>query len=215
MTYEFTLVTNSYRKDFLPIGRLDSLRINKVSIIYETFDLKKVSKKQRLNSEDFGLWIERNQRVLEALREDSCPIGAISMRHFHLRAERCLTFHNESKNDWPSWIHPEWHHCVVGCLQCQRLCPENKKFLGWIEEKEEFSAEETELPMWGCPFEELPKTIQEKLDKLSLTEYYPAAFSRNLRCLFDNSSSLHRNGRLDIERNIYQRGERPWSKNRR
>jgi len=52
----------------LPIRRLDSLRINKVSIIYETFDLKKVSKKQRLNSEDFGLWIERNQRALEALR---------------------------------------------------------------------------------------------------------------------------------------------------
>jgi len=145
----------------------------------------------------------------------SCPTGAISTRHFHLRAERCLTFHNESKNDWPSWIHPEWHHCLVGCLQCQRFCPENKKFLGWIEEKEEFSAEETELVMWGCPFEELPKTIQEKLNKLSLTEYYPAAFSRNLRCLFENSSSLHRNGRLDIERNIYQRGEQPWSKNRR
>jgi epoxyqueuosine reductase len=49
----------------------------------------------------------------------SCPTGAISEDRFLLRAELCLTFHNERKMGFPDWIDPDWHHCLVGCLRCQ------------------------------------------------------------------------------------------------
>ncbi len=79
----------------------------------------------------------------------SCPTGAITPERFLLRAERCIVFHNERMGDFPSWLDPNWHNCVIGCLECQRVCPENKNLLEWIEDKGEFSQEETALLLEG------------------------------------------------------------------
>ncbi len=78
-----------------------------------------------------------------------CPTDAITPERFILHAERCLTFHNERTADFPEWIDPKWHNSLVGCLECQAVCPGNKDCLGWVEEKEEFSEEETGILLEG------------------------------------------------------------------
>jgi epoxyqueuosine reductase len=45
----------------------------------------------------------------------ACPGGAIGADRFLLHAERCLTFHNERPPEFPAWLNPSWHHCLVGC----------------------------------------------------------------------------------------------------
>jgi epoxyqueuosine reductase len=67
---------------------------------------------------------------------------------FLLRAEQCITFHNEKAGDvpFPAWLDPSWHNCLIGCLDCQRVCPQNKDFLEWVEEGVEFSEFPDVLP---------------------------------------------------------------------
>jgi len=49
---------------------------------------------------------------------NNCPTGAISEHRFLVRADKCLTFHNESKGQFPDWIEPSWHNCLIGCMRC-------------------------------------------------------------------------------------------------
>lgn len=55
----------------------------------------------------------------------SCPTGAICEDRVLLDADRCLTFANEQPGSWPAWVEPTAHHALLGCLLCQRRCPEN------------------------------------------------------------------------------------------
>jgi len=75
----------------------------------------------------------------------ACPTGAITGDRFLLRAERCLTHMNEkdSSESFPSWVKPEWHNSIVGCMLCQRACPYNRDALRWAEEGVSFTEEET------------------------------------------------------------------------
>lgn len=57
-----------------------------------------------------------------------CPTNAISNAKIRVLAERCLTFINEGMNDFPDWVDPGWHQCLIGCMVCQDVCPVNKKF---------------------------------------------------------------------------------------
>jgi epoxyqueuosine reductase len=65
---------------------------------------------------------------------------------------------------------PSWHNCLYGCLHCQRVCPEDRNFLNWIEEKEEFSQEETALLLEGASRSQLPAATVRKLEHLDLIE---------------------------------------------
>jgi len=114
----------------------------------------------------------------------ACPTGAISSDRFLLKAERCITYHNEKKGNipFPSWLKPAWHNCIIGCLTCQRACPENKPFLDQTGEMAEFSEEETRYLLEGTPTEQLPRSTMEKLKLLSLTDYYEE-MPRNLSVL--------------------------------
>jgi epoxyqueuosine reductase len=102
----------------------------------------------------------------------SCPTGAISSDRFLLYAERCIVFHNEKKGSirFPSWIKPSWHNCLYGCLHCQRVCPEDKRFINWVGEREEFSQEETELLLRGQLLGNVPGATLEKLKNLDLAD---------------------------------------------
>ena len=104
-----------------------------------------------------------------------CPTGAISSERFLLHAERCLVFHNERPGDvpFPDWIDPAWHNCLEGCMHCQWICPENKRFRDWVEDKEEFSEEETELILRGGPPERLSKETIGKLERLDILGRMP------------------------------------------
>ncbi len=118
-----------------------------------------------------------------------CPTGAITDERFLIRAERCLTFLNEKPGDvpFPNWVDPSWHDYLVGCLHCQRACPENRDFLRWMEEGDELSEEETALLLEGVALDRLPAATVvklEKLDLLSLLEVLP----RNLGVLLNKRS---------------------------
>ncbi len=116
---------------------------------------------------------------------NACPPKAISSDRFLLHAERCLTFHNESRRDFPSWLDPAWHHCLVGCLRCQVICPENKDFRGWIKNKGTFSESETALLLNGQQMDKLPAETENKLEKLYMMEYLEI-LPRNMRACLNN-----------------------------
>lgn len=134
-------------------------------------------------------WLEA--RMMERCQTCSacihaCPSGAITTERFLLRAERCIVFHNEGDDPFPAWLDPSWHNCLVGCLHCQRVCPEDKDFLGWIEEGAEFSEEETRLLLEGTPLEGLPPETAKKLKQSDLVELLEV-LPRNLRVLLEKT----------------------------
>jgi len=123
------------------------------------------------------------------LCREACPTGAIPEGRFMLRAERCLTFHGEAFGPWPSWLLPSVHHCLVGCLKCQQVCPENRGLLRFEPAEVSFDAEETQAilkegsdragPVWD--------SIRKKLEVLNIQDDEPV-IGRNLRALM----SAHR-----------------------
>lgn len=119
---------------------------------------------------------------------NACPAEAISSERFLLHAERCITFHNESRRDFPSWLDPAWHHCLLGCLRCQVICPENKKVRDWIENKTKFSEAETTLLLDRLPAEKLPDKTVKKIEELFMIEYLEI-LSRNMRAVMNNGVS--------------------------
>jgi epoxyqueuosine reductase len=112
---------------------------------------------------------------------NSCPTGAITEERFLLHAERCIVFHNERQGTipFPQWINPSWHNCLVGCMECQKVCPKNKPFLDWIEQMGEFSEEETELFLRGASIDTIPLETKRKLELFDLTDLLDS-FPRNL-----------------------------------
>jgi epoxyqueuosine reductase len=128
--------------------------------------------------------MERCSRCLACLR--NCPTGAISGERFLLHAERCISLHNEEPSDvpFPVWFDSSWHNCLVGCLRCQRVCPENRLFLDRIEEGAEFSSEETALLMEGAPLDQLPAAMVQKLKQWDLVDLLDI-LPRNLKVLLE------------------------------
>jgi epoxyqueuosine reductase len=136
----------------------------------------------------------REPQMMEICRDCSaclrhCPVGAIPStplrtdpsERFLLRAERCITFHNEKPGDvpFPAWIDPSWHNCLIGCFHCQRVCPQNREFLHWIEEGVEFSQEETALLLQGVALDQLPPATAKKLEQSDMVDLLEV-FPRNL-----------------------------------
>jgi len=72
-----------------------------------------------------------------------CPTSAISPDRFLLRAERCITFHNERTCPLPGWLGSGWHDSLIGCMLCQRVCPANREVKNRIVDRARFSEEET------------------------------------------------------------------------
>jgi epoxyqueuosine reductase len=115
----------------------------------------------------------------------ACPTAAIGSDRFQLHAERCLTFHNERRNDFPRWLSLSWHNCLVGCMICQKVCPADKEFIKWIEEGPTFDSEETALLLEGTPEDNLPGETIDKLKNLGMLEYLPV-IGRNLKAVLTN-----------------------------
>jgi len=117
-----------------------------------------------------------------------CPTKAIMSDRFLIHAEKCLTFHNERQDEFPDWVKPSWHNCLIGCMDCQLACPVNKKFLTWFEEKESFTEKETELILKGTSAHQLPQATANKLHRLYLLDDMNL-LSRNLNILIERYSS--------------------------
>jgi epoxyqueuosine reductase len=112
--------------------------------------------------------LDRCESCITCLRR--CPTGAITEDRFLLRAERCLTYHNEAASDFPDWIDPSWHHCLVGCMRCQSVCPENRVVRDWYEDRGEFSERETALLLERTPLDRLPVDTAVRLKSLEISE---------------------------------------------
>jgi epoxyqueuosine reductase len=132
-----------------------------------------------------GDWLEPQvmkecDRCKACLNE--CPTRAIVPDRFLIHAERCLTFLNEERGEFPEWIDPAWHNSLVGCMKCQLICPVNKRFVKWVEEGEDFNEAETELILNGVPLERIPPETAHKLGRGYMLEYLDL-LPRNLRAL--------------------------------
>jgi epoxyqueuosine reductase len=114
--------------------------------------------------------LNRCESCVTCLRR--CPTGAITRDRFLLHAERCLTYHNEAASDFPDWIDPSWHHCLIGCLRCQTTCPENRAVRAWFEDRAEFSEQETALLVERTPLDRLPAETADRLKSLEINEDY-------------------------------------------
>ena len=103
----------------------------------------------------------------------ACPTGAIDGHRFLLHGERCLTLHNESDAPFADWIDPSWHHCLVGCLRCQRVCPENLGVRDRVAERASFDERETALLLAGVTHGSLARatSLRDKLADLGLLQY--------------------------------------------
>jgi epoxyqueuosine reductase len=120
----------------------------------------------------------------------ACPTSAIPSERFLLHAERCLVFHNERPGSisFPGWIDPAAHGCLVGCLECQSACPENRQFLGLVQDVGKFTEEETALLLDAVPQEKLPPDLVEKLRRTDLLCQFEV-LSRNLRAVLSKPAA--------------------------
>ena len=124
----------------------------------------------------------------EACRR-ACPTGAIGEDRFLAHCELCLTLHNESEQPLPGWIEPAWHDCLVGCLRCQKVCPEDLAGRDQVAETAAFDERETSLLTAGIDRELLAREpgLCAKLGELGLLgyddEFLGVALARNLRVL--------------------------------
>jgi epoxyqueuosine reductase len=126
------------------------------------------------------LMLDRCNRCKACLK--ACPTKAIDENRFLLHAERCITFHNEHLKEIPDYVTSSMHHCLIGCMICQSMCPANRQNITRIEERERFTESETSQILENTPIEILDTATRAKLDRLSLSEDY-AVICRNLKLL--------------------------------
>jgi len=117
-----------------------------------------------------GGW--RRPTMLEACRRcvacvAACPTGAITRDRFLIRAERCLTYHNESSEPFPEWIDPAWHNSLIGCTRCQDVCPVDRPLRNRLEDAGTFTETETALLLAGTAASRLPAETRARLARFT------------------------------------------------
>jgi len=118
-----------------------------------------------------------------------CPTKAIDKDRFLIQAERCLTFHNEREVEFPPGLHPEWHHCLIGCLYCQAHCPVNMKVTGWIEERGTLDENDTAVLLEGGPLAAFSEAGHCFIDEFEFGDQL-YQLSRNLKALLDRPANI-------------------------
>lgn len=113
---------------------------------------------------------------------EACPTRSISATRSVIDASRCLTHFNEREDSFPPWIEPHWHNAIIGCMRCQLICPQNESYVDKVEHEVTFDAAETSMLLEGKALSELPDPLREKLNQLSLVDWY-SVLSRNLSSL--------------------------------
>ena len=67
-------------------------------------------------------------------------------------------------------------------MRCQLICPQNESYVDKVEHEVTFDAAETSMLLEGKALSELPDPLREKLNQLSLVDWY-SVLSRNLSSL--------------------------------
>jgi epoxyqueuosine reductase len=122
----------------------------------------------------------------------ACPTGAIATDRVLLHADRCLTYVNENPGPWPGFVPARAHHCLLGCLLCQRACPANPKLriesTGVVFDREQTEAlladtGDHAAPVWDG--------VRENLARLGQPHSEPMV-GRNLRALVEAADARAR-----------------------
>lgn len=100
-------------------------------------------------SAERGAPVGTREAMLERCRDcraclKACPTGAIREDRFLISAERCYTLLSESRRPFPDRARLPKSVCLVGCMACQRACPENAGRLKTAPSGIELSEAETE-----------------------------------------------------------------------
>jgi len=119
-----------------------------------------------------------------SLCQNVCPTQCIPKERFLIHADHCLTYLNENIGDFPTWVSFQSHNALVGCMHCQIVCPQNKKFLQLNDQTINFSEEETSIILQKTPRENVSPTLTKKLAGLNIDEYY-SLLGRNLTVLMN------------------------------
>jgi epoxyqueuosine reductase len=123
----------------------------------------------------------------------ACPTGAIKRDRFLLRADKCLTFHNEmpSERAFGAAIKLSAHNAIVGCMRCQEACPMNEANKGTMVDGEVYTEEETDYLLKGEFQNEGAEEIMEKLERSGLDL---SIFPRNLIVLIEQADGKKAQG---------------------
>lgn len=130
--------------------------------------------------------IAPTQRLLPRCQDcwicaEACPTGAIDRDRILLHAEKCYTLFSESPEPIPEGLKPPSPKCLIGCLRCQQVCPENRGLLRYEEAAVSFNLEETAAFLGEAGGSgRVMDRARAKFLKLELTECFPV-FVRNLK----------------------------------
>jgi epoxyqueuosine reductase len=113
----------------------------------------------------------------------ACPNGCIIKGNFIIDSSKCLTYMNEGPGPFPSWLRPDCHNAVVGCLRCQDACPENQNVPGRsVYRRIVLDREASELLLSGRPIAELPDSAATAVRAAEMVGC-EGKLARNLRAL--------------------------------
>ncbi len=149
---------------------------------------------ERLTPEIYPGVIE-NKNILDSCKKcdlcsRNCPTQAICKDEFQLHVDDCLAYLNEKPEDWTESIKNIKQHYLVGCLNCQYICPHNK---GITENGSTtsvyFNEYETDFIMGKSKntSKDIIASAFEKLNKAGLSRYKEYIL-RNIRIYIKNSS---------------------------
>jgi len=129
-------------------------------------------------------------KVLDAcstcdLCRKSCPTGAIKKDRFLLDAAKCLTYLNESEDQMPSWVDPDAHNSLIGCMRCQEVCPYNNKVKDWIEDIGELDEKDTRMLLDFFSSHGRDQHIIKRIKELGIYDFFNGIIPRNLQLLID------------------------------
>jgi len=113
---------------------------------------------------------------------ECCPTGAIDPVRDIIDADICLTWINERPTDFPDWLSPDAHNCLVGCLKCQDCCPlnaDNRKHATPGGSFDEAETAELLAHVQGEPYSE---ALEAKIAGLGIARYADV-LPRNLAAL--------------------------------
>lgn len=114
----------------------------------------------------------------------ACPAKVITKDRFLIHAKQCITNFNEHADPIPEVISPDWHNAVVGCMKCQAVCPQNRKYVDQIDKRVHFNERETELFLSGSTYDNLPLETRNKISSINMEEYYEI-LPRNISLLLN------------------------------
>ncbi len=112
----------------------------------------------------------------------SCPSGAIPHELGVIDVGRCVTLFNEVEGEIPEWIPPACFNASVGCIACQRNCPENAPFRNNMETHGSFDEKEVSLMLAGEKTDESYAALSRflSLDDREVLDSYIPVIARNL-----------------------------------